>query len=636
MSWSPPLAGEAVGVTVSGRTVRLAADREQPGPARADGHGAGGTPGLLTLPARHMDVPVDRVDAVLTLAAGSPGAAASVDVRGLRARGGWTEWEPGVPTSGPAAARSLRAVLPEPVVDVQARLVLTPPTDAGWAMPGPVVRDLTLTAHVATRTNAAAKRDPRRYRVFATREGLVGGTTANGHVIGERDLFVALPSRRALAPRDSSDYTVKVCAPTGRCAFAPVWDVGPWNTRDDYWNAEKREQWRDLPPGVPQAQAARQDGYNGGKDQFGRTVLNPAGHRPRRRAVLGRARADRQRLGHRRLPRGRATARWPWSASTAGSTCATHRTPAARIVGLAADGAAVPLQCVAGSWLRVGDRPVPAGLGRASPAVAPAPGQAVLASLSGVASVGEWIAGARPRTLPTAVSPVLVGTGAAIGAGRCSRCGHCWRWSSPSPCVVGVNYANDYSDGIRGTDDERVGPDAAGRVAAGRAHGGAQRRVPVLLGRGAGRAHAGVADAAVVARGRRRRVHRGCVVLHRRAPALRLRRARRGGRLHVLRAGRGARDGRDAERHGRARPRSSAPWVSGLLACAVLVVNNLRDIPGDTGRGQADARGRPRRPGHAAALRRVRAAAARPVRAGRDPQLADAARAARAAAGRRR
>ena len=108
VSWSPPLAGEAVGVTVSGRTVRLAADREQPGPTRADGHGAGGTPGLLTLPVRHMDVPVDRVDAVLTLAAGSPGAAASVDVRGLRARGGWTEWEPGVPTPArrrPGASR---------------------------------------------------------------------------------------------------------------------------------------------------------------------------------------------------------------------------------------------------------------------------------------------------------------------------------------------------------------------------------------------------------------------------------------------------------------------------------------------------------------------------------------------------
>jgi len=353
VSWSPPLAGEAVGVTVSGRTVRLAADRVQPGLTRATGHGAIGIPGLLTLPVHHVDAPVDRVDAVLTLAPGSPGAAASVEVRGLRARGGWTEWEPGVPTSGPAAARTLRAALAEPVVDVQARLVLTPPTETGWAMPGPVVRDLTLTAHVATHTNATEKPDPRRYRVFATREGLVGATTANGHVIGERDLFVALPSRRVLAPRDNSDYTVKVCAPTGRCAFAPVWDVGPWNTRDDYWNVEKREQWRDLPPGVPQAQAARQDGYNGGKDQFGRTVLNPAGI-DLADGLFWDA------LGL--TDNAWVTVDYLW---TGDSPLAMVRVDgrvdlrnapdaAARIVGLAADGAAVPLQCAAGSWLRVG------------------------------------------------------------------------------------------------------------------------------------------------------------------------------------------------------------------------------------------------------------------------------------------
>ena len=178
-------------------------------------------------------------------------------------------------------------------------------------------------------------------------------TTANGHVIGERDLFVALPSRRALAPRDNSDYTVKVCAPTGRCAFAPVWDVGPWNTRDDYWNAEKREQWRDLPPGVPQAQAARQDGYNGGKDQFGRTVLNPAGI-DLADGLFWDA------LGL--TDNAWVTVDYLW---TGDSPLAMVRVDgrvdlrnapdaAARIVGLAADGAAVPLQCVAGSWLRVG------------------------------------------------------------------------------------------------------------------------------------------------------------------------------------------------------------------------------------------------------------------------------------------
>src|SRR3954452_9023864 len=268
ISWSPPLAGEAAGVTVTGGTAQLSSDRAQAGTARADGHGDAGAPGLLTLPARSVDVPVDRVDAVLSLAPGTSGASASLDVRGLRPGGGWTEWEPAEPSAG---APALTAALPVPVVQVQARLVLGPVQDA--ADPGPVVRNLTLTARPAAGPAVTAvQEDPKRYRVFATREGLVGGTTANGHVITKRDLFVALPSRRALAPRDNSDYTVKVCAPTGRCAFAPVWDVGPWNTRDDYWNVEKREQWRDLPPGVPQAQAARQDGYNGGKDQFGRTV----------------------------------------------------------------------------------------------------------------------------------------------------------------------------------------------------------------------------------------------------------------------------------------------------------------------------------------------------------------------------
>ena len=107
------------------------------------------------------------------------------------------------------------------------------------------------------------------FTIFATREGLVGGTTANGHVIVERDWFAALPSRRGL------ETTVRVCTET-RCVFLPVWDVGPWNTTDDYWNAD-RQMWTDLPQGLPEAQAAFQDGYNGGLDEFGRVVLNPAG-----------------------------------------------------------------------------------------------------------------------------------------------------------------------------------------------------------------------------------------------------------------------------------------------------------------------------------------------------------------------
>jgi hypothetical protein len=120
--------------------------------------------------------------------------------------------------------------------------------------------------------------NPKTYRVYATREGLVGRKTANGHVITARDHFVALPSRRALSPKGGNQYSVRVCADNGRCETAPVWDVGPWNTRDDYWNPPAiRQNWTDLPQGKPEAQAAHESRYNGGKDQFGRKVTNPAG-----------------------------------------------------------------------------------------------------------------------------------------------------------------------------------------------------------------------------------------------------------------------------------------------------------------------------------------------------------------------
>jgi len=75
-----------------------------------------------------------------------------------------------------------------------------------------------------------------------------------------------------------------------------------------------------------------------------------------------------------------------------------------------------------------------------------------------VSAAGKWVAGARPRTLPAAVVPVLVGT-AVAGAG-----GTVIWWRSALALVValgiqiGTNYANDYSDGLRGTDAERVGP----------------------------------------------------------------------------------------------------------------------------------------------------------------------------------
>jgi 1,4-dihydroxy-2-naphthoate octaprenyltransferase len=70
----------------------------------------------------------------------------------------------------------------------------------------------------------------------------------------------------------------------------------------------------------------------------------------------------------------------------------------------------------------------------------------------------HWVAGARPRTLPAAVAPVLVGTGAAVDLGAIEPVRAVLALVVSLALQVGVNYANDYSDGIRGTDAERVGP----------------------------------------------------------------------------------------------------------------------------------------------------------------------------------
>lgn len=79
-----------------------------------------------------------------------------------------------------------------------------------------------------------------------------------------------------------------------------------------------------------------------------------------------------------------------------------------------------------------------------------------------MATVSQWIEGARPRTLPAAIAPVAAGTGLSLLHG-----GYVPAVTVPRALLalvlalalqVGVNYANDYSDGIRGTDDDRVGP----------------------------------------------------------------------------------------------------------------------------------------------------------------------------------
>ena len=74
-------------------------------------------------------------------------------------------------------------------------------------------------------------------------------------------------------------------------------------------------------------------------------------------------------------------------------------------------------------------------------------------------SLDDWVAGARPRTLWTAITPVLVGTAAANAIGGSQLLLSILALGVGLALQVGVNFANDYSDGVRGTDVDRIGPD---------------------------------------------------------------------------------------------------------------------------------------------------------------------------------
>ncbi|HEY1012892.1 MAG TPA: hypothetical protein VGE07_09340, partial [Herpetosiphonaceae bacterium] len=190
------------------------------------------------------------------------GAAVRLDVRGQNADGNWQLWN--------EAPRGQRVVFELPVTAVQYRLALL----SNGATPA--ARSVTVNAEWSTDNYGMleARKAPT-YRIHATREGLVGRRTANGHVITKRDRFVALPSWRSLSSQGGYEYKVRLSY-KGRSVVVPVWDVGPWNTHDDYWSAN-RQMWKDLDRGVPEAMAANLWGYNGGRDEFGRKPNLPNG-----------------------------------------------------------------------------------------------------------------------------------------------------------------------------------------------------------------------------------------------------------------------------------------------------------------------------------------------------------------------
>lgn len=198
--------------------------------------------------------------------------------------------------------------------------------------------------------------------------------------------------------------------------------------------------------------------------------------------------------------------------------------------------------------------------------------------------MNKWIEGARPRTLPAAIVPVAVGTASAVGevAG-----GIIW-WRVAAAAVValalqiGTNYANDHSDGVRGTDDgdKRVGP--VRLVGQGLASPGAVKRAAF-----ASFGVAGIAGTALAAA-----VGPELIVVG--IAAIAAGWFYTGGSRPYGYAGFGevfvfvffgvvATVGSTYVQTGSVEGLSLAASVPvGLLATALLVVNNLRDIPGDS------------------------------------------------------
>ncbi len=125
---------------------------------------------------------------------------------------------------------------------------------------------------------------------------------------------------------------------------------------------------------------------------------------------------------------------------------------------------------------------------RNTPTIDADPAGGVTPVATEVSTARLWIAGARPRTLPAAVVPVAVGTAAVTGtiiAGRALAA-----LVVAVALQVATNYVNDYADGVRGTDDARVGP--LRLVASGSASAAQVKRAAVVAF-----AVAGVAGAAL-------------------------------------------------------------------------------------------------------------------------------------------
>jgi uncharacterized protein YraI len=213
-------------------------------------------------------LPIQSVRAVSTLTVGQPATVMGTNGDGLNLR------------EGPGYDFTVIVVMPE---GATVRVIGGPQRDArgnlwwnvqwgeksGWAL-----ADYLAPSNDKNRPSSSFQMRAT-FRIFAHSLGLVGERTANGHVIQPNDFFVTLPCTCALSSRGGHEFQVLV-EYKGRSLVLPVWDVGPWNVDDDFWNPPEVRRWKGLPQGIPAAQAAYFHGYNGGKDGWGRPVRSPA------------------------------------------------------------------------------------------------------------------------------------------------------------------------------------------------------------------------------------------------------------------------------------------------------------------------------------------------------------------------
>lgn len=202
-----------------------------------------------------------------------------------------------------------------------------------------------------------------------------------------------------------------------------------------------------------------------------------------------------------------------------------------------------------------------------------------------MATFAQWVAGARPRTLPAALAPVAAGTGAAAALHGARPVRAALALLVALALQVGVNYANDYSDGIRGTDNERVGPFRL--TGSGAAHPKAVRRAAFGAFALAGAAGLGLIALSgtwwLLAIGAACFPAAWCYTGGRRPYGY-----RGFGELAVfVFFGPVAVLGTTYTQAGRiSLPALFASLGIGALACAILVANNLRDIPTDASSGK--------------------------------------------------